>query len=179
MDIEQAKAAAKDAGFKVAEPLDPENLVFRQDIRDMCAPDKCRNGYGKSWSCPPAAAPLDELSEKAKGFAKGVLVQTICRMEDPFDFESVMESAKEHGRHFVALADALREAGEHIFPMGAGSCRRCEKCTYPDQPCRFPDRMITSMEASGLFVSQVCKDNHLPYYYGENTVAYTSCILFH
>ena len=98
-------------------------------------------------------------------------------MEDPFDFDSVRETAKQHSQNFIALTDALLATGENIFPMGAGSCRRCEKCTYPDQPCRFPGRMITSMEASGLFVSQVCKDNDLPYYYGENTVAYSSCVL--
>ena len=178
MDIAQMQAAAKGAGFEIAEPLDPGKLEFRQDIRDMCAPDKCRHGYGKRWSCPPAGVPLEELRDRAKAYAKGILVQTVCHMEDAFDYESVMETAKLHSQNFNALADTLRDSGEDVFPMGAGACRRCEECTYPDQPCRFPDRMITSMEASGLFVSQVCKDNALPYYYGENTVAYCSCILY-
>ena len=178
MNIEQAITAAKESGFEVAQALDPQKLEFRQDIRDMCAPDKCRNGYGKSWSCPPAGIPLEELTDKAKTFTKGVIVQTICRMEDPYDFESVMEAAKLHSQNFTKLADTLYKADENILPLGAGTCHRCESCTYPDDPCRFPSKMITSMEASGLYVSQVCKDNDLPYYYGANTVAYSSCVLF-
>ena len=28
-----------------------------------------------------------------------------------------------------------------------------------------------------MLVSQVCKDNDLPYYYGKCTIAYTACFL--
>ena len=33
------------------------------------------------------------------------------------------------------------------------------------------------MEAYGLLVSQVCKDNDLGYYYGKDTVTYTGLML--
>ena len=33
------------------------------------------------------------------------------------------------------------------------------------------------MEGYGLLVSQVCKDNQMQYYYGPNTVTYTSLFL--
>ena len=33
------------------------------------------------------------------------------------------------------------------------------------------------MEAYGMLVLEVCKDNHLGYYYGPNTIAYTGCFL--
>ena len=55
---------------------------------------------------------------------------------------------------------------------------QCAKCTYPDQPCRFPDKAFTSMEAYGLLVTDVCKSADTPYYYGRNTVTFTSCVLF-
>ena len=29
-----------------------------------------------------------------------------------------------------------------------------------------------------MLVSDVCKDNKLPYYYGTNTLTYTACVLF-
>ena len=61
--------------------------------------------------------------------------------------------------------------------MGVGACSLCEECTYPDAPCRFPDRMATSMEACGLFVSKVCTDNGLAYNYGQGNMAFTSCFL--
>jgi hypothetical protein len=35
------------------------------------------------------------------------------------------------------------------------------------------------MEACGLFVSQVCRDNGVAYYYGDDKIAYTCCVLYH
>ena len=32
------------------------------------------------------------------------------------------------------------------------SCGICKTCTYPDAPCRFPDRARRSMEACGIDV---------------------------
>lgn len=37
---------------------------------------------------------------------------------------------------------------------------------------------MSSMEAYGLFVSRVCKDNDVPYYHGPGTIAYTACVLY-
>jgi hypothetical protein len=33
------------------------------------------------------------------------------------------------------------------------------------------------MEAYGLLVTQICTDNGMKYYYGPDTLAYTSCFL--
>ena len=44
--------------------------------------------------------------------------------------------------------------------------------------CRFPERMHSSMEANGLFVSQVCKDNGVKYYYGPDSICFVGCFLF-
>jgi predicted metal-binding protein len=61
--------------------------------------------------------------------------------------------------------------------MGMGACTRCGQCTYPDQPCRFPELAYPSMEAYGLVVSEVCKRNGAPYYNGPDTVTFSSCML--
>jgi predicted metal-binding protein len=64
-----------------------------------------------------------------------------------------------------------------MLSLGSGGCRRCKKCTYPDAPCRFPEKKFASMEAYGMLVTQVCQDNGLDYYYGKGTITYTSCFL--
>ena len=61
--------------------------------------------------------------------------------------------------------------------IGAGACTKCRECTYPDAPCRFPKQAFASMEAYGMLVLQVCKSNNMKYYYGPNTIAYTSMFL--
>jgi hypothetical protein len=74
-------------------------------------------------------------------------------------------------------ASQVRHFYPDCLPMGAGTCRLCRLCTYPDRPCRHPDRMVASMEAYGLLVSDVAVRSGLGYNYGENTMCFTSCVL--
>lgn len=175
-NFEELFALAKECGFDAVGMLDPKTLKFMPEVRDMCKADKCNN-YNRSWSCPPACGTLEENYEKCKKYSTGFMVQTIARMEDEYDIETMMNAPKLNGEHFCALTDRLLKMGLDVLPMGAGGCTRCQKCTYPDAPCRFPDKLFSSMEANGLLVSQVCIDNNMPYYYGPNTVAYTGCFL--
>ena len=177
--MNRVRAAAERCGFSRAAPLRPEALAFRQEVRDMCAANRCGN-YGKSWSCPPACPSLEEMRQRAAGFGQGLLVQTVVQLGDAFDFEGMMAGERRHRDRFRQLAGLLREQlGEGAFlPMGAGVCGRCAACTCPGAPCRFPEERIISMEAYGLLVSQVCESCEIPYYYGPGTVAYVSCVLF-
>jgi predicted metal-binding protein len=89
-----------------------------------------------------------------------------------------VEVQRSHNASFEALTKAMRERLASLLPMGTAGCHRCEKCTYPDAPCRFPDEISPPMEACGLMVSQICKDNQVPYYYGKDGISFTSCYLF-
>ena len=164
-------------GFEHAAAFDPAQLEFRPEVRDMCAADKCRH-YNRSWSCPPACGTIEESVEKARKYSKGVMVQTTAFMEDSFDIETMFEAAEDHKERFGQLAAYMRTIDPDCLPMGAGGCNICSKCSYPDAPCRFPDRAFTSMEAYGLFVGAECKKAGLEYNYGQNSLTYTSCVLF-
>ena len=76
------------------------------------------------------------------------------------------------------LADGVDPLTGECLPLSAGSCTLCRRCTYPDRPCRFPQRRMASMEAYGLLVSDVCRRSGLGYYYGTGTMTYTSCVLY-
>jgi len=179
MDKEQAiallEAAAKEAGFDHWGAMDCSTLQLIPEVRDMCAGGKCAM-YGKNWRCPPAIGDLDECREKIKGYRWGLLVQTVAELEDSMDYESMQEGQENQKARFAKMYELLNFRSD-VLPMSSGTCTKCKKCTYPDEPCRFPEYQYSSMEAYGLLVSQVCKDNGLPYYYGPNTVAYTSCFL--
>lgn len=47
-----------------------------------------------------------------------------------------------------------------------------------DRPCRYPTKRLSSMEAYGLLVSDVCTRSGLAYNYGARTMTYTSCVLY-
>lgn len=176
-DYEKLTSLALECGFTNAGPLDPSTLVFMDEVRDMCAADKCQM-YDKSWACPPACGTLEEMRKKVEGYKHGLIVQTVGEMEDSLDWEAIQDTAAKQGENFMKLEAELEKLFPKLVAMGTGTCTRCTKCTYPDAPCRFPEKLFTSMEGCGLLVSKVCTDNGMPYNYGPNRIAYTGCFLF-
>jgi predicted metal-binding protein len=111
-------------------------------------------------------------------FRDGVIFQVICRMEDEYDYEAIDAGMKVFKGAMGKLLEVLNETDEETVPFGSDGCGLCGECTYPGAPCRFPRRSFPSLEACGLMVSDLCKDNDVPYYYGKNTVAFTGAFLF-
>lgn len=177
MNYEAWSALAQEAGFEHFGPLDPATIELKQEVRDMCAANTCGR-YGKCWSCPPDCGSLEDCREQLSRCTGGILVQSVGDVEDGFDFEAMMEIEAEHKTRFTRLYDALREKGGKVLALGAGCCTQCATCTCPDAPCRFPEKRISSMEAFGILVMEVCKANGLSYYYGSDKMAYTSCFLW-
>lgn len=168
---------AKEIGFEQVNECPADAMIANPQVRDMCAADKCKM-YGKTWSCPPALPDLDYYQAEFDKYTYGIIVQTVAELEDDFDIETMEEAGETMKARFDEFAKKARELDPNCFPMSAGTCKKCEKCTYPDAPCRFPDEMIPSMEACGLWVSDVCNRSGVKYYYGPGTLAYTSVILF-
>lgn len=167
---------ALELGFSHAAPLDPSTLKPRQDVRDMCASDKCR-GYGKNWTCPPHCGSLEECAQRMRSYECGILLQTVGTLEKVIDSKAYHRTEQKHLELFHRFAGIIRKAYPGALCLGSGGCRICEFCAFPE-PCRFPELACSSMEGYGLFVTQVCRDNGLSYYHGERTVTYTACILF-
>ena len=176
MTYEQLTEIASRSGFTAWAEMDPATLEPKQEVRDMCASNSCGQ-YGKRWSCPPGCGTLEECTNHLRKFPRGILVQTCGDIEDGFDFESMMEIEADHKEHVKQMYETLRKTGTEVLALGAGCCTICGQCTYPDAPCRFPEKMIASMEAYGLVVLEACKANNLKYYYGSDKIAYTSCFL--
>ena len=177
MNTENFISLAKSCGFNVAEPLDVNTLEFLESVREACSADRCRN-YGRSWACPPACKELGEMRRTVSPYTHGLLLQYVGDREDSFDFEAMEEAEANCKKAFYAMIDALKEQKADFMGMSAGTCTRCESCTYPDAPCRFPDRLYPSLEACGIFVSGLCKANGVPYYYGDGKIAFTCAVLW-
>ena len=175
--MEEIMRAAADAGFSEIAPLDVSTIELMPEVREMCASNACHR-YGKSWACPPGCGTLEECRARVQAYQTGVLVQTVGQLEDSWDFEGMKEIEQTHKEHFYALVESLRAKKLAVLPISSGTCTRCAECTYPDAPCRFPDKALSSMEAYGMLVNKVCKANGMEYNHGPNTVCYTSCVLF-
>jgi len=175
-DTDALTQDALEKGFSHAGSLNVKALVFMPEVRDMCNANACRQ-YGTNWCCPPGCGSIEEAARRTAEYSYGLIVQTTGQMEDDFDYETIESTAKKHKENFEILIENLRKTYPDMLPMGAGTCQVCENCTYPDAPCRFPEKAMPSMEAYGLWVSKVCELSDIPYYYGPKTLTYTSCYL--
>lgn len=166
---------AKQLGFDVAVEIDPHILQPREDVRAMCAADKC-GAYQKNWTCPPAVGTIAQCSDRIGQYSRGLLLQTVGQMTKVIDSRCYRESERRHLENLSAIGEELRMVHPDVLCLGAGGCRVCKRCAYPE-PCRFPGKAMSGMEAYGLFVTQVCRDAGVSYYHGERTITYTACIL--
>ena len=166
---------ARELGFDTAVVFDPRILEVRADVRSMCAADKC-GAYGKNWTCPPAVGSLEECRERIGQHRTGILLQTVGRMTKPIDSRCYRETERRHNENLHALTEEVRKVHPNALSLGAGGCRVCRRCAYPEA-CRFPEKAMSSMEAYCIFVTQVCWDAGTAYHHGEQTITYTACIL--
>ena len=162
--------------FDFAAPLDATKLEVLEDVRAACERNLC-GAYDKTWACPPAFGDLDASRDMLKKYKRGVLVQCVQQLEDDFDYEGIEALGIRHRETFLKLLERLRQDYPDLLALGAGGCRNCKECTYPDNPCRFPEKMVYSMEGFGLFVTQVCRDCGLAYNHGRGTMTYSGCYL--
>lgn len=176
MDMQPFIEGALAAGFSHAAALDCATLTFMDEVREMCRTDKCQK-YDRCWTCPPACGSIAECAARAASFTQGIIVQSTATLDDPFDIEGMDALSKRHSDAFERYTDTLRKTHPDLLALGAGGCTRCESCTHPEAPCRHPGAALSSMEAYGLLVSDVCTKNNLPYYYGPGTMTYVGCYL--
>lgn len=183
MPLDTLKAAADKAvefGFTHAGVLDVGTMKLYKEIRDMCNPKDCKT-YGTNWTCPPESGTLEENTAILRGYSGGIIVQSMCVLEGPFDSKGMMEGGKLHQKRFRAFRKEILDEFPAMLALGAGGCNLCKECTYPDSPCRFPDEALSSMEAFGIYVSEVCKQNglkaHYPHPDGKQTLTYVGCYL--
>ena len=172
---EQLIQTARDCGAFKAAVLPVSDIHFRPEFRADCEVNRCGN-YGKSWTCPPDAGDIHELIARASGYDSILIFQSVCDLEDVFDYKSIMELGKPHNALALKLSGSLKD-WPHLV-LGAGKCPICEKCAkLDDQPCRFPDKAICSMESYGINVMDLAKKADLKYNYGPMTMTLFGSIL--
>jgi len=176
INIEEFLAQAVEAGFDHVGELDVKTIELLPEVRNACETGRCP-AYNKNWSCPPALGTLEECDKMIKAYKRGAILQTTGEIEDDYDFEGMMDVQDRHRENFYAFAKKMKELYPDMMFIGDGHCTLCEECTYPEAECRFPNLRIASMEAMGMYVNKVCKDNNMQYYYGPGTFKYIGCVL--
>jgi predicted metal-binding protein len=149
------------------------SIAFSPELLKACERNLCGK-YNTCWTCPPAVGPMETLMEKIKRFSHTFVFTTKTDLEDSFDYEGMMK-AKEY--HDLVTREMHGKFGRDNPVFGAGSCKICEKCAYPE-PCRHPDKIYPSIEAAGINVTELSRAAGVHYNNGENTVTYFTMILY-
>ena len=155
-------------------------VSFSPQVREMCAQNKC-GSYGKSWTCPPALNPIEELQARLAPYDRFMLFDRVYSVKSNLDWDGMMDA----GREFQTRVNKLRKRLHKLAPdfdfqiLGAGHCQLCQPCTYQDkEPCRHPQEAVYSLEAYGIDVVQAMKQAGLKYYNGKNTVTYICGVFY-
>ena len=158
--------------------LDTDKLSFSTGVRELCEANSCGH-YNRSWTCPPGVGTFEECKAKILTFNKMFVYTTKHQLEDSFDIEGMEDGKRVHGEISARIRDFFKEnyQGEMLI-LSADGCNICEKCTYPDAPCRFPDRSFPSVESYGVEVYRLAQELEINYINGVNTVTYFGCIAF-
>ena len=156
--------------------LDVDTIVVHPELRDYCSTDRCQH-YDKKWTCPPGCGTVEECEVLMRKYHRGLILQTTGDFPDSLDYEQMGAIAKAHKENIVGFVKIFRDMYPGGLVVADLPCENCKECTYPDAPCRFPDKIAYSMSAMGMVVSDVCRDNNINYYYGPGTLTYVSLVL--
>lgn len=156
-----------------------EKYFDGEQIKQACK-EGCPN-YKRKWSCPPFSKTFLNIKKK---YSSACLLCFSTKMESYSDIKNKYLAVKAAN---VTLKSLIEKCARNIemytkgYSLLTGSCRLCKPCQYKiNLPCRYPNKMRYSMEATGLNVQKLCLDflnHHLLWYENKKLPKYTSVVV--
>lgn len=153
-----------------------DTLVFTPRVRTVCEME-CPQ-YGKSWACPPGVGTVEECRARCLAYPEGLLIVTMTEVEDIADITATLATREDHEEITREVHRMLLEQGAEVYVLSTESCAICEHCSYPEAPCRHPDRMYPCVESHGILVTELGERFGLSFQAGGNIVTWFSLLLY-
>lgn len=176
MDREWLEAQLAELPLYLYEFFDTSELEFSDRIRYVCSTE-CPM-YGKSWACPPAVGEVETCRARCLSYPKVLLVSTITEVSDIANIEETLATRAPHEAVTREVHALMKQQCARTYVLSTEACAHCEKCTYPDAPCRFPERMYPCVESHGIVVTDLCEKYGIDFLAGGNIVTWFSLILY-
>ena len=168
---------AEEAGAYQYGFVETADICLEQEVRRMCEVNSCGQ-YGKSWACPPALGTVEECRARLQAYKTLLVFSVKCDLDDSFDYEGMLAG----GKRFKEICRAVDQAAEPLLEkyliLSNEGCGLCKECSYPDKPCRFPQRAHGALEGYGIMVSRLAAQAGIRYINGANTVTYFGGLAF-
>lgn len=153
---------------------------FEKDRIEKACMYGCQN-YGEKWSCPPFSKSFLSIEEK---YSAACMLCFSTKMEYYDDIKNKYLAIKAAN---VTLKSLIEKCARDIelytggYSLLSGSCRLCKPCQCKNNyPCKHPDKMRYSMEATSLNVQKLCADfleHQLLWYKNKKLPEYTSVVV--
>ena len=152
-----------------------EELTFTERVRHICK-EECPM-YGKTWACPPAVGSVEHCQSKCLSYPEFLLISTVTEVDDIENLEQTLATRADHEEITHQVADLVKAQGCETMTLSTEACALCAECSYPDGPCRHPEKMFPCVESHGILVTELCERFGVEFFNG-NIVTWFSLIFF-
>lgn len=180
MTEKEIRETALQEGFTYVEWMDVKDLQFDSSLRKYCVENRCGN-YGNNYACPPDCGTTEEMEKMVRRFDRALVLETVQQLKDLMDGEEVKKARAWHNKISSELIRKVsKEQWEQTEGMAvmAGSCAICGTCAKAEgKPCRFPEQVASCLSAYCIVAEKMANHCGMPYWCGENRVAFFSIYL--
>jgi predicted metal-binding protein len=155
--------------------LTPDDLIFSDKVRYICE-HECTH-YGKSWACPPGIEPIDRCISKCRAYKYVFLFTTVAEVPDCMNFDACLEARRAHERMTEDIRKRFEASFGRVLALSTG-CMLCSTCAYPNEPCRYPEERLSTIESHGILIMETASRLGVTLDCGNNIVTYLSLIFF-
>ena len=145
--------------------------------RELCAQNLCGE-YGMTWGCPPGVGTEEECLRKAVGFPNAAILIKEFNGIDLKDRGLIGKLSAAHQDACRKFCNELRKRGRKVLVLTDGGCRYCADCSYPDEPCRFPDQMTPSVSAYGIEMDKYLRSQNIDFRFRDDGMTLYGLVLY-
>lgn len=156
--------------------ISEEEIPFSERVRSICK-EECPR-YGTSWSCPPGVGSVEQCRQRCGQFLNAFLFTTIAEVNDTDNMEETLATRPAHEAVTKEVQKILEIHFGETLALSAQSCAICRACAYPEEPCRYPDKMLPCIEGYGIVVPPLAEKAGIEFVNGAGIVTWFGMILF-
>lgn len=176
MDRERLEAQLAELPLYQYAFIKTDSLCFTERVRWICE-HECPM-YNSTWACPPAVGSVAECRARCLRFEDALLISTITEVSDISDLHETLATRPEHEAITRSVRALVAQQAQETMVLSTEACAICEKCAWPDKPCRHPDKMFPCVESHGILVTALAQQLDIDFSAGGNLVTWYSLIFY-
>ena len=157
--------------------LPSPSAASMKTCRELCAQNLC-GAYGVTWGCPPGVGTEAECMKTIGDFSDAAVIIMEFRKMDLKDIELLKKFGGAHQDVCRKFCNELRKEGYKAVALTHGGCSYCGECSYPDDPCRFPDQMVSSISAYGIMIDEYLRSQNIDFQFRDDGMTLYGLILY-